>query len=76
MTTDTPEQAPEDPTRVNVPIDFLLEQYSREIGSLTKRAITAETQVAVLQQQVAIQRGMIESMRASRADAPETPSGS
>lgn len=46
---------------IEVPAEFLMQHYLNELTQMTQRALHAETQVAVLQQQVALQRHMLEN---------------
>lgn len=62
-----------DAPQIQVDLDDLLARFAAENATYLRRAVMAETQVAALQQQVAIQRGMIESMRGSREQPPAEP---
>lgn len=51
----------DDQTQIQVPIDLMLQRYAAELSEMTQRALTAESQVVVLQHQVAMQQQMLES---------------
>lgn len=52
---------------IHVPFEMIHQGYQRQVAELTRRAIIAEAQVGVLQQQNALQRQMLEMRRANQS---------
>lgn len=64
MTDDQPQ-----PAQIQVNFDDVLGRFTAESATYLRRAVLAEAQVAALQQQVAVQRGMLESRDQSVGEA-------